>query len=1124
MKKTTRFAVLTALALVCVASLCAVLLPVGTGAQADGLYSQNFENYDGSTAANSWVWNNAGLINDSAYGPEKLINDEYAIDGWSIKVGSTSAGTPSMTALLAFQGGQLPNDGGKYWLKLDARFVGVSQFGFRFLEANTDAVLSVASIDDIGAIADKGVNYKSEKHDDEQGGYYTIWLSLSGTPADGRATWGGFTATMTGDNGGYVVIDNIEVVANTDNDKVTERDLADYTWGANFANYDGKMATDAYVWNNVGFACDAESKSMIYSTTDPMAIDGWSIKIGKSAEGHVESNNFLCFKSDVLPTDGKPFELTFDVRFDNITKFGFVYLLGGADSILSRVDIDVSDVQKATYSGKYYQATQNENGYFTISVDMIGDSGSKNTWGYFYADYGQNGGNVVLDNIAYKPSTRDYSRTVSLNETFENYSGGTAAEYVWNNSHLYCDAPDAKIEQAFDGNALVVRQATAATIADGTFIGLKGAGSDPTNVGGYYEIAFDMQTTNVVNFGLKVKAVHPENGDVDQATITVNPTTQTYSADCYAKVEFVGNNVAHVAIQFAAVGTEIFGGFFATTDNNAVLALDNYTITSIKNPSLPLIVTETGFETGELSPFTVETRFNSNNQFLGMLTVDPDKVINGALSVYAGFDATNLTDKWGKLLGLDFQFEKGTYAIQFRYKVHAASENYFYLEVGGSSGKYVRFNGNEVVEASQGVNASVEAEADNVKVLKAVITLDQASSGLLIGSFGGGFLSIDDMSVGKGSTFADLPLVERKTLTVGTKLFEENFENQNVGDNLEVFKYTSGVDAFGYEYAYSAIDGKISLVMFNGGDWSEVVKTKVGLMQNGKVYTLVFRYKKLVDDVADEVSNVNVMINNGQTNAKYIAFSTDGKVCAFTTAGGGFWKDISLASVKEGNGCFEASVTFVATENARIVLGQYGSAKIALDNIALFEGFVGEFASAATTVDAPDKNALLKTLENAKSLDGTVYTAESFATLTEKIAAAESVYDNLDATAQQVETALTELEQAIDGLVEKETAARNAFAQAVAEIANAKTKAEMFDKINVAINAYKQVTDKAAVAEDYAKLQAAVGLYNEYVTTVNTEVTTANDVATKVFVTAGGVTAVLACVYVAIKKLLGGAL
>ena len=94
----------------------------------------------------------------------------------------------------------------------------------------------------------------------------------------------------------------------------------------------------------------------------------------------------------------------------------------------------------------------------------------------------------------------------------------------------------------------------------------------------------------------------------------------------------------------------------------------------------------------------------------------------------------------------------------------------------------------------------------------------------------------------------------------------------------------------------------------------------------------------------------------------------------------------------------------------------------------------------------------------------------------------------------------------------------------MAEIANAKTKAEMFDKINVAINAYKQVTDKAAVAEDYAKLQAAVNAYNEYVATANDEVTTANDVATKVFVTAGGVTAVLACVYVAIKKLLGSAL
>ena len=62
------------------------------------------------------------------------------------------------------------------------------------------------------------------------------------------------------------------------------------------------------------------------------------------------------------------------------------------------------------------------------------------------------------------------------------------------------------------------------------------------------------------------------------------------------------------------------------------------------------------------------------------------------------------------------------------------------------------------------------------------------------------------------------------------------------------------------------------------------------------------------------------------------------------------------------------------------------------------------------------------------------------------------------------------------------------------------------------------------MAEDYAKLQAAVNAYNEYVATANDEVTTANDVATRVFAVSGGVTAVLACVYVAIKKLLGGAL
>ncbi len=173
---------------------------------------------------------------------------------------------------------------------------------------------------------------------------------------------------------------------------------------------------------------------------------------------------------------------------------------------------------------------------------------------------------------------------------------------------------------------------------------------------------------------------------------------------------------------------------------------------------------------------------------------------------------------------------------------------------------------------------------------------------------------------------------------------------------------------------------------------------------------------------------------------------------------------------------------------------------------------------------ATDGTKLANKITQAKAINGDKYTDYSFDMLQQAIVAAETIAAKQGATQAEIDNAVEELQAAINSLVSRETAARAAFTKAVNDIAQAKSKAEMFDKINATINAYKQVTDKAAVAEDYAKLQAAVGAYNEYVTTVNTEVTTANDVATKVFVTAGGVTAVLACVYVAIKKLLGGAL
>ena len=1105
MKKSIRMAFLAVFTLVCLTALFAVQTPYG--AQADGLYSQNFQNYDGSTTADSWVWNNCGMVDDSPMGKEKLINDEYAIDGWSLKTGGNTAGTFSRGGLLAFQSNQLPNDGGKYWLKVDVRFVGVSAFGFEFLEANTDVVLSKATIEDTANVPAIGNGFKTEKHTDGKGDYYTVWFDLHGSAAEGRGTWGGFFATVTSDNGGYVVLDNISVVVNED--PVTMH-------SETFDNYTGGTAA-SYVWENSHLYCDAPDAKI------EQAFDGNALVVRQTTAGRIADGTFIGLKgrgSDPT-TVGNYYEVSFDMQTTAVKSFGINVMCvvpDAGDREQAKITVDVNKKSfeancnaKVTFDGNI--------AHVAIQFQAIGTE----LFGGFFATVDDNAV-LAFDNYRIsqiKQLTLPLVK-VSLSETFDNYTGGTAAAYVWENSHLYCDAPDAKIEQAFDGNALVVRQATAGRISDGTFIGLKGRGSDPTTMGNYYEVSFDMQTTNVATFGLNVKAVHPENGDIDQATITVNAANKTYTADCNAKVTFDGN-VAHVAIQFQAIGTELFGGFFATLDDNAVLAFDNYKISSVEQLDLPFVVTQTDFESGELSPFNIETRYNSDNQFLGMLTSDGDKVINGALSVYAGFDASKLTDKWGKLLGLDFAFGAETYAVQFRYKVHTPAENYFYVQLGGSNdGKYVRFDADKIVECGNGVTAKIADNADGMAVLQVLFNADKAGKGLLIGSNGGGFVSLDDISVCKGENFAELPLLKREQLAQGTKIFEENFENQSVGDNLDVFRFTSGVDAFGYEYAYSAIDGKISLVMFNGGEWSEVVKTKQGLMKVGNVYTLLFRYKKLEDDVSDKQSNVNVLVNNGQTNVMYIAFDTNGQMRAYTTNGGGFWQGISLASVKQGNGCFEVSVTFVAPENARVVLGQYGSAKIALDNICLFQGFVGQFSSAATVVSAPDKNALLKTLDNAKSLDGAVYTASTFATLTEKINAAQSVYDNLDATAEQVDAALSALEQAIDGLVEKETEARQIFVQAVTEVTNAATQKDKFDKINAAIAAYKNVTDKAAVAEDYQRLQQAVTTYNGYVACVNDEVTASNQTAIDLSVACGGIATLLACVCVTIKRLLSG--
>ncbi len=66
-----------------------------------------------------------------------------------------------------------------------------------------------------------------------------------------------------------------------------------------------------------------------------------------------------------------------------------------------------------------------------------------------------------------------------------------------------------------------------------------------------------------------------------------------------------------------------------------------------------------------------------------------------------------------------------------------------------------------------------------------------------------------------------------------------------------------------------------------------------------------------------------------------------------------------------------------------------------------------------------DKTALETSISNAKAIDRTLYTDESLALLDEKLATAETIFADDTATQDQVDTATTELNAAIENLVEK---------------------------------------------------------------------------------------------------------
>ena len=86
-------------------------------ASASEYFSLDYENYDGSMAADAYAWN---VVNSVCDAPAKsVISGEEAIDGWSFKTGSTAAGYLQSNGLYALKADALGISSGHWKFTFD---------------------------------------------------------------------------------------------------------------------------------------------------------------------------------------------------------------------------------------------------------------------------------------------------------------------------------------------------------------------------------------------------------------------------------------------------------------------------------------------------------------------------------------------------------------------------------------------------------------------------------------------------------------------------------------------------------------------------------------------------------------------------------------------------------------------------------------------------------------------------------------------------------------------------------------------------------------------------------------------------------------------------------------------
>jgi hypothetical protein len=308
------------------------------------------------------------------------------------------------------------------------------------------------------------------------------------------------------------------------------------------------------------------------------------------------------------------------------------------------------------------------------------------------------------------------------------------------------------------------------TVATWTILGGSSVGDFAMDDGGIYTIAMKYRSTDIFHLHM---AQH-NNGNwardsflqIDAGygnTLDSQNILSSYYQDCgtykYIEYSFTATNGPNTYFQLEAKVLSATASL--TIDDFSIFAGQN--VPSYERPNGQQLIAGSSFESGFGA---YQTRYDS--ALLG--TIDDStarligrtsEVLNGNKSVKAGYPNT-FVDAWAGLLTTPLTSAPGwqSYTVKFRAKVLQTTTHFFYLMLdapGTAQDMFIGMDNNlQATWMDKLVNISqYKVENDGAgKIVTVTFVLDYAASfdSFFIGAYGGGYLSIDDIALYKGST------------------------------------------------------------------------------------------------------------------------------------------------------------------------------------------------------------------------------------------------------------------------------------------------------------------------------------------------------------------------------------